>query len=234
MLRKIDHKKMGESHLGWLNSLFHFSFAEYRNPENIQFGVLRVINDDLIEAGTGFDTHPHRDMEIVSYVVRGQLDHGDSMGNKGSLHRGEVQYMSAGTGVFHSEHNFGTEQTRILQIWIFPDADGYPPQYGDYRFKWEERKNQWLHFVSGKDGSAPIQMNQDVNFYVTELDPDKKIDFEVGPERQAYLVQIEGSSAIGGVVLEERDAMEIVGESITIEAKGTSHVLVIEMKTDNK
>lgn len=232
MLKRIDHKQMGSSNLGWLHSLFHFSFAEYYNPQNIKFGILRVINDDLIEAGTGFDTHPHRDMEIVSYVVRGQLDHADSMGNKGSLHRGEVQYMSAGTGVFHSEHNHGDEQTRILQIWILPDAGGYQPQYGDFRFKEQDRKNQWLHIVSGSEGTAPVTIHQDANFYVTEIDPGTTTECEIKEGRQAYLVQIEGTSEINGIGLEERDAMEIVGESITIQATEQSHILIIEMKAD--
>jgi len=135
VLRKIDNTKMGSSDLGWLKSKFHFSFAEYYNPSNVNFGVLRVINDDLVKPGTGFDTHPHRDMEIISYIVDGELTHGDSMGNKRTLSRGHVQYMSAGTGVFHSEHNFGEETLRFLQIWIYPDKNGYEPNYGDYKFE---------------------------------------------------------------------------------------------------
>ena len=119
MLTKIESKNMGNSNLGWLKSKFHFSFAEYYNPDNINFGVLRVINDDLVQPNTGFDTHPHRDMEIISYVVNGELTHGDSMGNKNTITRGHVQYMSAGTGVYHSEHNFGKDTLRLLQIWIF-------------------------------------------------------------------------------------------------------------------
>lgn len=150
MLRRIESKNMGSSNLGWLRSKFHFSFAEYYNPNNINFGVLRVINDDLIEAGTGFDTHPHKDMEIISYVVNGDLTHEDSMGNKNTITRGHVQFMSAGSGVYHSEHNFGKEILRLLQIWIFPDKQGYKPSYGDYRFNWDDRHNKWLHMVSGK------------------------------------------------------------------------------------
>lgn len=119
MLRVVDSGNMGSSNLGWLRSKFHFSFAEYYNPHNIKFGVLRVINDDLVESNTGFDTHPHRNMEIISYVVNGELTHGDSMGNKNTITRGHVQYMSAGTGVYHSEHNLGKDELRFLQIWIF-------------------------------------------------------------------------------------------------------------------
>ncbi|HHY28283.1 MAG TPA: pirin family protein [Desulfitobacterium dehalogenans] len=230
MLKRIDHTKMGSSDLGWLKSKFHFSFADYYNPSNLSFGTLRVINDDLVEAGTGFDTHPHRDMEIVSYIVNGELTHGDSMGNKRTLSRGHVQYMSAGTGVLHSEHNLGEELLRFLQIWIIPDKKGYEPNYGDYLFDWNDRKNKWLHIVSSKEGNAPIKINQDSNLFALELDKDQEIDFTVDKDRQAYLVQIEGSSDINSIVLNMRDALEITEEDIKIKALETSHFLVVEMK----
>ncbi|MFA5577777.1 MAG: pirin family protein [Tissierellaceae bacterium] len=229
MLRKIDNTKMGSSDLGWLKSKFHFSFAEYYNPSNLNFGTLRVINDDLVKPGTGFDTHPHRDMEIVSYVINGELTHADSMGNKRALSRGHVQYMSAGTGVFHSEHNLGEETLRFLQMWIVPNQKGYEPNYGDYKFEWDDRKNKWLNIVSSKDGNAPIKLNQDSNIFVLELDKDKEIEFKVGKGRQAYLVQIEGTSDINNIVLNMRDALEITEEDIKIKAIETSHFLVIEM-----
>jgi len=230
MLKKIDSSKMGSSNLGWLKSKFHFSFAEYYNPQNIRFGVLRVINDDLIEPQTGFDIHPHRDMEIISYVVNGEITHADSMGHQNTLTRGQVQYMSAGTGVFHSEHNFGGTTLRLLQIWIFPDKLHYRPVYGDYRFKWEDRINKWLHMVSSAEGNAPIKIHQDANVYSLELEQGKEISFPVKKGRQAYLVQIEGTSDIHGIELSDRDGMEIMEEDITIKAQKPSHILVIEMK----
>lgn len=230
MIRKLDNNNMGRSNLGWLNSIFHFSFAQYYNPQNMNFGMLRVVNDDLVAPGTGFDTHPHKEMEILSYVVDGELTHGDSMGNKNTITRGHVQYMSAGTGVFHSEHNLGNETLRFLQIWIFPDQGGYQPNYGDYRFDWEDRHNSWLHMVSSKEGKAPIKINQDANVYALELDNEKEINFPVGEGRQAYLVQVEGTSTINNISLKARDAMEIVEEDIVIVANETSHILVIEMK----
>ena len=229
MVRKIDHNNMGESNMGWLKSIFHFSFADYFNPLNINFGVLRVINDDLIEAGTGFDTHPHRDMEIVSYVIDGELTHGDSMMNKSTLQRGHVQYMSAGTGVEHSEHNLGEGLARFLQIWIYPDRRDHVPNYGEYRFDWELRHNQWFRIVSKVDGDAPIKIHQDANIYVLELSEGNTITFPVNQKRQAYLVQIEGTSVINELQLEARDAMEIIEEDINITAHTTSHFLVIEM-----
>ena len=233
MLRKIDSRNMGSSNLGWLRSKFHFSFAEYYNPSNINFGVLRVINDDLIEANTGFDTHPHRDMEIISYVVDGELTHGDSMGNKNTITRGHVQYMSAGTGVYHSEHNLGQDRVRLLQIWIFPDKQGYEPNYGDYRFNWNERQNKWLHMVSSKEGDAQIKINQDINVYSLELEKGKEINFQVNERRQAYLVQIEGEAIINDIELNDRDGMEIVEEDILIQAKENSHILILEMNKES-
>ena len=230
MLKKLDHRNMGKSDLGWLKTIFHFSFADYYNIDNMNFGVLRVLNDDLIAPQTGFDYHPHKDMEIISYVIQGGLTHGDTMGNRNTIYRGEVQYMSAGTGVYHSEQNIGDETIRSLQIWVLPDKKGYKPAYGDYKFKEEDRKNKWLNIVSSKDGNAPIKINQDANFYVVELDEGKEIDFKVESNRQAYLVQIEGDSNINSVELNERDALEIIEENINIKANKKSHILVIEMK----
>lgn len=230
MIRRLPVEKMGESNLGWLRSKFHFSFAEYYNEKNINFGVLRVINDDYIAPGTGFPTHPHRDMEIISYVIEGKLTHKDSMGNESTLERGEVQYMSAGTGVTHSEYNKHAEDTRILQIWVLPDRKGHTPNYGEYKFKYEDRIGKWLHFVSSKEGDAPIKVNQDVNFYVTEIEAGKEMEFEVKEGRQAYVVQIEGKSEINSTAMNPRDGLETIGESLKIAALEKSHILVIEMK----
>lgn len=230
MIKRIDHKKMGSSESPWLKSIFHFSFANYQNPENINFGVLRVVNDDLVEGNTGFDMHPHKDMEIISYVVDGELTHGDNMGNKNTISRGHVQYMSAGSGVYHSEHNFGKDVLRLLQIWIFPDEKNHTPNYGDFKVEEEDRKNKWFHMVSDKSNDAPIKINQDANFYVLELDKGKEIEFLVDKNRQAYLVQIEGDSLINGVKLNQRDAMEVVEENLLIEAIENTHILAIEMK----
>ena len=230
MLRRLPVEKMGESNLGWLRSKFHFSFAEYYNEKNINFGVLRVINDDYIAPGTGFPTHPHRDMEIISYVIEGKLTHKDSMGNESTVERGEVQYMSAGTGVTHSEYNKHAEDTRILQIWVLPDRKGHTPNYGEYKFKYEDRIGKWLHFVSSKEGDAPIKVNQDVNFYVTEIEAGKEMEFEVKEGRQAYVVQIEGKSEINSTAMNPRDGLETIGESLKIAALEKSHILVIEMK----
>lgn len=233
MLRYIDSKKMGRSKLSWLDSHFHFSFAEYYDPENIQFGVLRVINDDLIEPHTGFDTHPHKDMEIITYVVDGAVTHADSMKNRHTLTRGQVQYMSAGTGVTHSEHNIGDETLRLLQIWIMPDRAGHTPNYDDYQFALEDRSNRWLPIASSYENAgsaAPVRIHADVNLYASIVSEKSTLTFEVAENRQAYLVLIEGAADVNGIGLSERDALEIIEESITINATQPSHILIIEME----
>ncbi|GAA0070475.1 pirin family protein [Clostridium sardiniense] len=230
MIRHLENKNMGKSNLGWLKSSFYFSFAEYFNIDNMHFGPLRVLNDDLIEAGTGFDTHPHENMEIITYIVSGELTHGDSMGNKRTLSRGNMQYMSAGTGVYHSEHNLSDDMLRLLQIWIIPDKQGLKPQYGDFEFNFDDRRNNFLHMVSSMEGNAPIKINQDVNIYTLFLEEGKEIEFKVEDGRQVYLVQIEGNSIINNIKVNERDALEIIEEDISIKSKTDSHFILIEMR----
>ena len=231
MLKKLPKENMGTSNLGWLESRFHFSFAEYRNQNNMNFGVLRVLNDDIVHTKSGFDTHPHSNMEIISYVVNGEITHKDSMGNSETLKRGEVQYLSAGDGIYHSEHNVHkSDDLRLLQIWIIPPKAGLPRLYGSKRFEENERKNKLLNIVSSTDGNADIKIYQDVNIYVSELEIKKSLDFEIKENRQVYFVQIEGSSKINEIILNAGDAMEIMDiEKIEIKALGNSHFLFIEM-----
>ena len=232
MLKKLNKENMGTSNLGWLESRFHFSFAEYRNMDNINFGVLRVMNDDIVHPKSGFDTHPHQNMEIISYVVDGEITHKDSMGNEETLKRGEVQYLSAGDGIYHSEHNLHeSKDLRLLQIWIIPPKQALPRLYGSHKYQQEQRKNKLLNIVSSKGGKAEVKIYQDVNFYVSELEKDKSLDFEIDTGRQVYFAQIEGSSLINDISLNEGDAMEITKENIlNIKAIENSHFIFIEMK----
>ncbi|WP_423362988.1 pirin family protein [Mycoplasma sp. P36-A1] len=230
MIKKIEYNNLGRNtQPSWLNSHFHFSFAEYYNPQNINFGALRVVNDDLVQPGRGFTPHPHQNMEIVSYVIEGELSHADSMGNKHTLVRGNVQYMSAGTGVVHSEMNDSDKILRFFQIWILPDADSHTPNYGDYRFTYEDRHNKLLQMVSSKSGDAPIKINQDMNIYNSELDKDNTLSFNIGKDRQAYIVNAEGSIKVNDVVLNHGDAAEIVEENIEIKAEENSLFVILEM-----
>ena len=231
MLKKLKKENMGGSNLGWLESRFHFSFAEYRNPKNVNFGSLRVLNDDIVHPNSGFDYHPHSNMEIISYIVNGEITHEDSMGNKETLYRGEVQYLSAGDGIYHSEfNNNDNDILRLLQIWIKPPQTNLPKLYGSHRYKFEERNNKLLNIVSSTDGNADIKIYQDINIYVSEFDNNKSLEFEIKENRQVYFVQIEGSSNVNDITLDFGDAMEIVDiEKIEIKALENSHFLFIEM-----
>lgn len=232
MLKKLPYKNMGTSDLGWLQSRFHFSFAQYRNYDNMNFGVLRVLNDDLIQARTGFDTHPHQNMEIISYIIKGEISHKDSMGNEEVVKRGQVQYLSAGDGISHSEHNKHESQTlRLLQIWIVPPKDSLPRLYGQENYTEEERKNTLLKIVSSLKGDAKIKIHQDVNIFVSQLDKKKVLEYKIKEKRQIYFVQIEGSSLVNNIILNDGDALEITEENLLeIKALDESHFLFIEMK----
>ena len=229
MIKKLPKENMGKSNLGWLESRFHFSFAEYRNPKNINFGVLRVLNDDIVHPVSGFDMHPHSNMEIISYIIDGEITHKDSMGNSETLKRGEVQYLSAGDGIYHSEHNLHkSDDLRLLQIWIIPPKAGLPRLYGSHKYKFEQRDNKLLNIVSSQNGDSNIKIYQDINIFVSEFD--KAFEYKIQKDRQVYFVQIEGTSEVNGTILEYGDAMEIVDEEkLTINPQTKSHILFIEM-----
>ena len=225
----------------WLKSRFHFSFAEYRNHQNSQFGVLRVMNDDLVQPARGFGAHGHSDMEIITYIVDGELTHQDSMGTSESLGRGAVQFMSAGTGVRHSEHNVHpTEPARFIQSWIIPRKRGVTPNYGSATGEKCNRANKWAHVLSdfeNKTVETCVKVHQDVNMYVTECESGISLPIKIASGRQAYLLQIEGSgsyvdtSSNVTIELERHDAMEISANSdinVTAGAQG-AHILYFEM-----
>ena len=236
MLKKLKKENMGSSNLGWLESRFHFSFAEYRNPKNINFGVLRVLNDDIVHPNSGFNLHPHSNMEIISYVVHGEITHADSMGNKETLSRGEVQYLSAGDGIYHSEFNYNkSDDLRLLQIWIMPPKTSLPRLYGSHRYKFKERDNKLLNIVSSKESICPIKIYQDVNMYVSELSENTTIKYDIKKDRQIYFVQIEGKSLLNDSVnLDFGDACEITEEEyLIINCIEKSHILFIDLPKDN-
>ncbi len=220
------------------NTYFHFSFAHYHDPKNMNFGVLRVLNDDNVKPNSGFSTHPHRDMEIFSYVVTGQLTHRDSAGNHEVLSRGQVQCISAGTGVTHSELNEQNNWCRFLQIWVLPEAKNLPVRYDLHKFSFEDRNNKLLQIISGSKSkdSAPLYIFQDVNAYVSELTvKDKSISFILNEDRQAYIFCFEGSININQYPsLKERDSLKIYGQA-DMEFSLTSdkaHFIIIEMKQE--
>ncbi|MDR2486636.1 MAG: pirin family protein [Clostridiales Family XIII bacterium] len=232
MIRHIRHEDMAHLQHGWLDTRHHFSFASYYNPDNMNFGKLRVLNDDYVRPKTGFELHPHEDMEIISYVVEGELTHGDSIGNRQTLTRGQVQYMSAGTGIWHSEHNLGDEVLHFLQIWILPDAEGHKPNYGGHAFAFEDRIGKWLPLATSAEApknDAPIRLHQDMHAYATLIPAGQSLGFAVGAGRQAYMILIEGEATVNGIAARTKDAFEIVEEDITVEAGTDAHLVLLEM-----
>jgi quercetin 2,3-dioxygenase len=226
----------------WLKSRFHFSFAEYSSYKNSDFGVLRVMNDDLVQPHRGFGTHPHGDMEIITYIVDGELTHKDSMGTSESLGRGSIQFMTAGSGIRHSEFNEGDKPLRFIQTWIVPSQRGLKPNYGSYNAQHELKKNQLQHLVSNvKDTttSTPVEINQDVNAFASELELGQRVSLDLPAARQAYLLCIEGSVKVNGQVLNKYDACEITNSPgvVDIEATGVeatengdlAHILAFTM-----
>ena len=234
MLKHIPFASLYRAEHGWLTSHFHFSFAEYHNSDNVRFGCLRVMNDDFIQPHSGFGTHPHRDMEIITYVLGGQLTHTDSMGNKESLGRGAVQYLSAGTGITHSETNDADEVVHLIQTWIIPHAKNLEPQYGSKSFEAAERKNKWLHLVGPEGSDASIYIYQDASMYACELDDTQEIGFEVGETRQLYVKVMEGIAQINGILFRSGDAAEVIGEDIILMGVNKAHILLVEMAQERQ
>jgi hypothetical protein len=220
------------------NTYFHFSFANYYDPQKMNFGVLRVINDDNVKPDSGFGTHSHRDMEIFSYVVDGKLTHRDSAGNHEVLSCGHVQCISAGTGVTHSELNEQNDWCRFLQIWILPEAVNLPVRYDLRKFSFEDRKNKLLQIIcsSKNKDHAPLYICQDINVYVSELtEKDRSISFTLKEDRQAYIYCFEGSININQYPsLKERDSLKIYGQAnmeFTL-ASDKAHFIIIEIQQE--
>jgi hypothetical protein len=206
-----SHKR-GHSDLGWLDTHYTFSFSDYYDPEFMGFRNLRVINEDYIEPAKGFPEHGHRDMEIITYVISGELSHRDSMGNGETIHPHDVQRMTAGTGVLHSEYSSATEKTHILQIWILPDARNLTPGYEQKQFPEKEKRGKLRLVAShgGDDGS--VKINQDVKVYASILDADNEVRNGLAPDRHAWIQLISGSLDINGDVLEAGDGAAVSDE----------------------
>ena len=227
-LRKADER--GHANHGWLDSYFSFSFAEYYDPQWMGFRSLRVINDDLVMPGMGFGTHPHRDMEIISYVLSGAIEHKDSMGNGRVIRAGEFQYMAAGSGVRHSEFNpSATEPLRLLQIWIMPDAKGVKPRYAERNFAQVETGKLFLvASKTGRDGS--MEIHQDADLLLAKLDAGQSVKHSLGKNRHAWLQVAEGEVEVNGVKLSGGDAVAMSEEStLNIMATKPSQVLFFDL-----
>ena len=206
-------QERGHANHGWLDTHFSFSFADYYDPKHMGFRDLRVINEDRVSAGKGFGMHPHRDMEILTYIIEGELSHRDSMGRGATIKTNDVQRMSAGTGVMHSEVNQSREPAHLLQIWILPEAEGLKPSYEDRTFTAEEKLDQLRLIAShdGREGSTTI--NQDTSVYASLLDSGKSLELELKPGRHAWVQLVRGELDINGTELTKGDGAAISGES---------------------
>ncbi|MFL9922939.1 pirin family protein [Herbaspirillum lusitanum] len=210
-LRKANER--GHANHGWLDSYHSFSFADYHDPKHMGFGPLRVINEDWIEGGQGFGTHGHRDMEIITYVLEGELAHKDSMGNGSVIRPGDVQRMSAGTGVRHSEFNHSqTGTAHLLQIWIMPDQAGVTPSYEEKRFSDADKQGR-LRIVASADGrEGSVRMHQDAALYAGLFDGTEQASFDLAPGRLAYVHVARGKLSVNGQPLEAGDALKLHAE----------------------
>lgn len=221
----------GHADHGWLNTHFTFSFADYYDPEHIHFRTLRVMNDDRIAGGGGFPTHPHRDMEIVTYVLEGALAHKDSMGNGSVIRPGDVQYMSAGTGVTHSEFNASdTEPTHMYQIWMFPDKKNYTPTYDQKHFSKADKRGKLRLVVSPDGRGGSVKIRQDNELYATVLARGERVRHVLKPERHAYVQVARGSIMLNGQTLETGDGAAISAEkSLELTGVKDTEVLLFDL-----
>ena len=211
---------------GWLSTYHSFSFADYFDPSNLNWGALRVFNDDRVAAGKGFGTHPHRDMEIVTYVIDGELEHKDSMGNHGVVKPGGIQYLSAGTGIAHSEFNHSKDRpVHFVQMWVLPHSPGLEPNYGQQQFERQDRLNTWLAVASGQTGVvAPVTLLQDASMHVSRLE-ELETTYTFDAARFGFVFVAEGNVEINGEKLAAGDSVRVHGIG-SLSARGTGELVL--------
>ncbi len=227
MIKKIDQKQLGTAYHTWLQSLFHFSYANYHQPSK-RFGVLRTINDDILHVGSGHDLHKHKEVEILTYIVKGQLTHTPRQHEMKTLYCGDIYYMTSGSEIEHGEFNWGDVPVRMIQIWMIPNEKNLAPKVQYASFNKQYNKNKW-HLMAAPTNEAPIKVNQDAYVWLINLESGVNSHFEVKKGRQAYLIQLEGYSTINEEEMTPRDGIEIYEDQIQIEARDNSHLLLIEM-----
>jgi redox-sensitive bicupin YhaK (pirin superfamily) len=229
-IRRSQERGLAEH--GWLRSFHTFSFADYHDPRHMGFGPLRVINEDRVQPGQGFGTHGHRDMEIISYVLEGGLAHKDSMGNGSVIRPGDVQRMSAGTGVRHSEFNASDrEQVHFLQIWIEPDKQGVAPSYEEKHFDTASKRGR-LRLIASADGrEGSVRIHQDANLYAALVDGEEAVELTPGTDRRVYVHVVRGAATVNGQALDAGDAMKLWGgdNKVRVEKARDAEILVFDL-----
>jgi redox-sensitive bicupin YhaK (pirin superfamily) len=231
MIERRPFNSLGGAHHGWLDAKHHFSFAEYFDPRRMQWGTLRVWNDDTIEAGSGFPPHPHADMEIITYVREGAITHQDNLGNKGRTVAGDVQVMSAGTGIRHSEYNLEPNATRIFQIWIMPNRKGHPPSWGSKPFPRHDRSGKFVTLASGfEDDKEALPIRTDARVLGAALKAGETAEYRFSDaDRHGYLVPAAGTVEVNGLTLEARDGAAIRDESvIQVTALADAELILVD------
>ncbi|NJO94307.1 MAG: pirin family protein [Hydrococcus sp. RM1_1_31] len=228
VVRKAEER--GHAHHGWLNTYHTFSFANYYDPNYLGFRSLRVINEDRVIAGAGFGTHGHRDMEIITYVLEGAIEHKDSIGNGSIIQPGEVQRMSAGTGILHSEFNPSKKDpVHFLQIWIMPNENGISPSYEQQKFDLQNATGQ-LQLIAANGKNGAVTVHQDMNLYAGILESGDRISYSLKPQRHAWIQVARGAVSINGISLDTSDGAAISEESeLTIEATEKAEILLFDL-----
>ncbi|MAC57150.1 MAG: hypothetical protein CMH85_02485 [Novosphingobium sp.] len=230
MIELRPFASLGAANHGWLDAHHHFSFADYHDPERTTWGRLRVWNDDTIAPKTGFPAHPHRDMEIVTYVRKGAITHEDSLGNRGRTEAGDVQVMSAGTGIRHSEYNLEDEETTLFQIWIMPDRRGEQPGWGARPFPKDDRAGRFVTLASGHEGDGDaLPINADARVLGATIKAGDTVTYATAPQRHAYLVPATGRIRVGEVEARARDGVAITDlDTITVTAIEDSELVLVD------
>jgi hypothetical protein len=227
MIELRPYDSLGGGDFGWLETRHHFSFADYRDPQRVHWGRLRVWNDDLIAPGTGFDPHPHQDMEIITYVREGAITHQDSLGNEGRTAAGDVQVMSAGTGIRHAEYNRETVPTRLFQIWIIPDEKGGPPSWGAGPFPKGDRAGRFITLASGMGDEDALPIRTAARVLGATLKAGQEAEYRLAPGRHAYLVPAAGKVAVNGVAASAGDGLAIADEAVLHVIAGEDAEIVL-------
>ncbi|MGB3268626.1 MAG: pirin family protein [Rhodanobacter sp.] len=230
MIERRPFETLGGADHGWLQAKHHFSFAGYNDPARMGWGALRVWNDDTIASQTGFPPHPHADMEIITYVREGAISHKDSLGNEGRTEAGDVQVMSAGSGITHAEYNVEPGTTRIFQIWIIPDTRGQPPSWGARPFPKGERSGRFVTLASGfKEDTEALPLRTDARVLGATLKAGESTEYALAPGRYAYLVPATGKVELNGVMLHARDGAAIRDESrLTVTALEDAELVLVD------
>ena len=231
MLSKVPAKEIYLGDYGWHVGRFHFAFADYHDPENTCFGDLMTFNDFTLQPGSGFGTHPHQEIEIISYCVDGELVHEDNLGNKETIKRGEMQYTCAGSGITHSERNDSADKSlRFIQIWVRPNAPGLTPHYHSTHFNPSDRLNKIQQIASGKTIDHVTRINQDANIFVSEIQAGRQLEINQVPGRQVYLACLEGALSVNDMPLNTGDALKIRDElGLSLTAVENVHIIMVEM-----